>query len=180
MEVEGIIHSKEGGFQFPDDTVQETAAAKLTAPEVSEQRGKMTVWFSGITGVGANINFDVLDVSFSSTAPIGINNISDVSLTLNLEAQWPDFFKAFYDGLVFSHFTVRYFDPMNTHYMSHKFSTCKIESIDHTVQPFTSTSFGHLMTMTFSYTQIAITDEIGGDCKCYDVQMGLPTNCGCP
>ena len=57
MEVDGVVHSKTGGFKFPDNTVQETAAAKLAPEEVSEKRGKMTVLLYRNSGSQCKLKF---------------------------------------------------------------------------------------------------------------------------
>ena len=181
MEVEGIVHSVTGGFKFPDNTIQETAAAKLSGGEVSEQRGKVTVAYSGVNGVANGTTYDALDVSFLGTLD-GLNNsvFGDVEILHNItSANLPDFLVEYASYNSLSRVHISFFNSSNVKYASITLrGSVHITEFGQSILPFSTTAFGHLWSMKFRYTEMQITDELGGNCTCWRIQFN-DDNCIC-
>lgn len=99
LQVDGIIHSQSGGIKLPDNSLQ-TPAAKLSPGEIAQQRGKLTVKYSGITGVNNTVEYDALHLSFEGNL-LGspkIATIPYIEITHNIDGlSFPSFIKKFID-----------------------------------------------------------------------------------
>lgn len=179
VEVDAIIHSKSGGFKFPDNTLQLTAASNLIGEEVSDHRGLVTAFYSNLTNVSPNLGFKVLDLSFNAVHPIGFSNVSQLEIIHNMEFDWPDFYSWFILSIGGHDITVTYLDENNTVYMTHIFTGCLIKSIEPIIIPFTTNEFGHMVKMSHQFNKLAVIDEINDNCICWNFAANEGINCGC-
>ena len=177
LEVEAIVHSTTGGFKFPDNTIQTTAAAHKTGEEVSDQRGVVSAFYSSLQNVQSNKAFKVLGIDY-----VGTDNpyaLSHVEIIHNFDEDGPDFLAAYYTNIIGHDITVTYLDQNDDLYLSQELGSCFIRELSHEIVPFSTDQFGHIIRMKHECITLAIKDEVGNYCKCYDYQLNSPNNCGC-
>ncbi len=179
LEVEGLVHSKVGGFKFPDNTVQGTAAAKLTGEEIAQARGRVTASYTSISGVNSATEFDVLGVNFVEGQVSNIASFGLAEITHDI------------DGATLAHFmfeyarrfnvvrvNLSYFDANNVKYLTIRLKgTVAIDEFAHQTVPFSTTSFGHVFSMKIKYNQLEIKDELNDNCRCWDVNTNAACAC---
>jgi hypothetical protein len=181
LEVQGKVYSNQGGFKFPDGTVQTTAAAQTDPEGESPSRlfGAMEV-----TGIQGDYNsgpivdaIKVYDLNILTESSAGTTTPPLIELLVEVEKSTDRLFEKYVNGAVINEVLIHLLDNTESRYFVVGMELVIIDRHNLKLVHVGNGEYAHVLALTLAPAKLSFSNLIENTCYCWNWQSNI--SCGC-
>lgn len=191
LEVQGKVYSNQGGFKFPDGTVQTTASMSMDPESAAGLKSFGVMTLTNFTGefndLGYNGGYKVIDVQYTGGSVYTLGGSgggpgnylgNKVSVIIEVGASFPQFYQTATQGNPpIQEILIDLFDANLNKYFTIGMETGFITNINFNVTHVGNGEYAHLATIEITVKKLSMSNSNGSVCSCWNFEMNL--SCGC-
>jgi type VI protein secretion system component Hcp len=190
LEVQGKVFSTQGGFKFPDGTVQSTAADNVNPESAAVFKLYGVMEMTNIVGAFDSLGFTegirVIDLDFLTTIPTagggGGGGAADPTfvhfrVVAEIEKSTPKIFDNLANGSTIVQVLVHLLDDAANVYFIIGMENVKIDSLNTRIVHVGNGDYAHVVDIGLLAPRVSLDDIGSGICFCWDYMTASPCNC---